>query len=64
MSDACQVPPCRHYADRAPSLCLIGRRAPHDCVCADYAEDLGAALSADPLETERREAWNRAAGAA
>lgn len=52
-----EFPPCRHFASRPPSRCLAGRRAPHDCVCAAYAEDLACALSQDQKDAETRTAW-------
>ena len=56
--------PCVHYASIPGSLCLIGRKAPDDCVngCAGYLADIHAALSLEDCERTRCEIWSRVMG--
>lgn len=56
--------PCIHFSGIPPSTCLIGRKAPRDCVpgCAAYMADLVSALSLDPHERTRCEVWTRVMG--
>lgn len=52
-------PPCRHFHEHH-DCSLEGRKAPRDCICAAYDEDLAAALSLEAEDQAKVQRWSSA----
>jgi len=48
--------------ESGPRCIQPGRRAPCDCLCADYDQDIGAAIGLADEERTRCEVWTRVMG--